>query len=146
MVREINDLPTTSPHGSDFGPFANSWICISAHLGATDVLKSGLRVGRTTPAGTLELVVSPFGASVEGTVTKAQTPIPGAYVRVEMTNTEEEAAECQHRNANRPIRALRLSRFAARRLHVLRHRRGAVVGRAPDQGWPKRGTAQHGIG
>jgi Carboxypeptidase regulatory-like domain len=61
----------------------------SAHLGATDVLKSGLRVGRATPAGTLELVVSPFGASVEGTVTKAQTPIPGAYVGVEMTNTEE---------------------------------------------------------
>jgi uncharacterized GH25 family protein len=61
----------------------------SAHFGATDVLKNGLRVGRAAPAGTLELVVSPFGASVEGAVTKAQTPIAGAYVRVEMTNTEQ---------------------------------------------------------
>jgi uncharacterized GH25 family protein len=61
----------------------------SAHVGTADVLKSGVRVSRATPAGTLELVVSPFGASVEGTVTKAQTPIPGAYVGVEMTNAGE---------------------------------------------------------
>jgi hypothetical protein len=61
----------------------------SAYLGTADVLKRGLRVGRTAPAGTLELVVSPFGASVEGTVTKTEKPAVGAYLRVEMTNSGE---------------------------------------------------------
>ena len=61
----------------------------SAHLGAEDVLKSSLRVGRAAPAGTLELVVSPLGASVEGTVTKTQKPVVGAYVRIEITNAGE---------------------------------------------------------
>ena len=61
----------------------------SARLGTADVLTKGLRVGRAAPAGTLELVVSPFGASVEGAVTKTQKAVAGAYVRAEMTNAGE---------------------------------------------------------
>jgi Carboxypeptidase regulatory-like domain len=61
----------------------------SAYLGTADVLRRGLKVGSTAPAETLELVVSPFGASVEGTVTKTDKPAVGAYVRVEMTNAGE---------------------------------------------------------
>ena len=49
----------------------------SAHLGTTDALESGLRVGRAAPSEPLELVLSPFGASVEGAVTKAQDPMRG---------------------------------------------------------------------
>ena len=58
----------------------------SAHLGTTDALESGLRVGRAAPSEPLELVLSPFGASVEGTVTKAQDPVVDAYVSVVMTD------------------------------------------------------------
>ena len=54
-----------------------------------DVLETGLKVGSVAPAGTLELVVSPFGASAEGTVTKTEKPVVGAYVHVEMTNAGE---------------------------------------------------------
>ena len=61
----------------------------SAHLGTADVLTRGLRVGSDAPARTLELVVSPLGASVEGTVTKTQKPVVGAYVRIEITNAGE---------------------------------------------------------
>jgi protocatechuate 3,4-dioxygenase beta subunit len=61
----------------------------SAHLGTADVLTSGLKVGHVAPAGTLELVVCPFGAGVEGTVTKTQKPVVGANVRVEIANAGE---------------------------------------------------------
>jgi len=61
----------------------------SAHLGIVDALKDGLKVGSTTPSGTLELVISPNGASIEGVVIKAQKPVSGATVHIEMNNSEQ---------------------------------------------------------
>lgn len=68
-------------------------------------------MGRTAPAGALELVVSPFGASVEGTVTKTQKPAVDASVRVEMTNAGE-----GRRSANTETQTDQYGHFA---LHAL---------------------------
>jgi hypothetical protein len=83
----------------------------SAYLGTADVLKRGLRVGSVAPAGTLELVVSPFGASVEGIVTKTEKPAVGAYVRAEMNNAGE-----GRRSANTETQTDQYGHFA---LHAL---------------------------
>jgi uncharacterized GH25 family protein len=48
-----------------------------------------MKVGSTTPSGMLELVISPNGASIEGVVIKAQKPVSGATVHIDMNNSEQ---------------------------------------------------------
>jgi Carboxypeptidase regulatory-like domain len=70
-------------------PLVNDSYLASAHLGTVDVLKAGVRMGSATPSGTLALVISPNGASIEGVVIKAQKPVSGATVHIEMINAEQ---------------------------------------------------------
>lgn len=70
-------------------PLVNDSYLAAAHLGMVDVLKDGMKVGNATPSGTLELVISPNGASIEGVVIKAQKPVSGAAVHIEMNNSEQ---------------------------------------------------------
>ena len=48
-----------------------------------------LKIGSATPSGTLELLISPNGASIEGVVIKAQKPVSGAIVHIEMNDSEQ---------------------------------------------------------
>ena len=52
----------------------------SARLDGVDVLAAGLTVDTKQTPGTLEIVVSSNGASVDGAITKDQQPFPGATV------------------------------------------------------------------
>jgi len=53
----------------------------AAHLGTTDVLEEGFSLGGGAPPGSLELILSPNGARVEGTVLNADNqPLSGATV------------------------------------------------------------------
>jgi protocatechuate 3,4-dioxygenase beta subunit len=70
-------------------PLVNDSYLAAAHLGMVDVLKDGMKVGNATPSGTLELVISPNGASIEGVVIKAQKPVSGTAVHIEMNNSDQ---------------------------------------------------------
>jgi uncharacterized GH25 family protein len=70
-------------------PLVGAAYLASAHLGMVDVIKDGLKVGSATLSGTLELLISPNGASIEGVVIKAQKPVSGATVHIEMDNPEQ---------------------------------------------------------
>jgi uncharacterized GH25 family protein len=70
-------------------PLVGDAYLASAHLGMVDLLKDGMKVGNATPSGTLELLISPNGASIEGVVIKAQKPVSGATVHIEMNNSEQ---------------------------------------------------------
>lgn len=70
-------------------PTVDDSYLASAHLGMADVLKDALKIGNATPSGTLELSISPNGASIEGVVIKAEKPVSGATVHIEMINAEQ---------------------------------------------------------
>jgi hypothetical protein len=61
----------------------------SAHLGMADVLRAGLTITSNNPSGTLDLVISPDGASLEGVVIKAEKPVSGATVHIELADAQE---------------------------------------------------------
>jgi hypothetical protein len=52
----------------------------SARLGGSDVLESGLAISHSQPPSRLEITISPDGGRVEGSVTKDQNPVRGAWV------------------------------------------------------------------
>jgi hypothetical protein len=52
----------------------------SARLSGSDVLESGLTISHSQSPGRLEVVLSPDGGRVEGTVVKDQNPVRGAWV------------------------------------------------------------------
>ena len=60
----------------------------AAHLGTSDVLKSGLTVANTSGAASLDLVINPDGGSIEGVVTRAQNSVSGATVHIECDAAE----------------------------------------------------------
>ncbi len=52
----------------------------SAREGGSDVLESGLTISRSQPPSRLEIVLSPDGGRVDGTVSKEHNPVSGAWV------------------------------------------------------------------
>jgi protocatechuate 3,4-dioxygenase beta subunit len=70
-------------------PLEGDSYLASAHLGTADVLRAGLTITSIDPPGTLDLVISPNGASVEGVVIKAQKPVSGASVHIELADAEQ---------------------------------------------------------
>jgi len=52
----------------------------SAREGGSDVLESGLTISRSQPPSRLEIVLSPDGGRVDGTVSKEHNPVSGALV------------------------------------------------------------------
>ena len=52
----------------------------SARLDGVDVLTSGVTIDSKQAPGSLEILVSPNGANVDGVITKDQQPFPGATV------------------------------------------------------------------
>ena len=52
----------------------------SARQGGSEVLESGLTISRSQPPARLEIVLSPDGGRVNGTVLKEQSPVSGAWV------------------------------------------------------------------
>jgi hypothetical protein len=70
-------------------PLVGDSYLASAHLGSADVLRAGLTISSTNPSGMLDLVISPNGASVEGMVVKAQKPVSGASMHIELADAEQ---------------------------------------------------------
>ena len=60
----------------------DNYFVKSARLDGVDVLSAGLTVDTKQSTGTLEIVVSPNGASVNGAITKDQQPFQGATVAI----------------------------------------------------------------
>ena len=60
----------------------DNYFVKSARLDGIDVLSAGLTVDTKQSPGTLEIVVSPNGASVDGAITKDQQPFQGATVAI----------------------------------------------------------------
>jgi len=58
------------------------WYVKSAHRGAQDILHNGLRIEKGATVEPLEIVISLFGAQLQGTVTDHNKPAGGALVRV----------------------------------------------------------------
>jgi hypothetical protein len=58
------------------------WYVKSAHQGAQDILHEGLRIEKGATVEPLEIVISLFGAQLQGTVTDHGKPAGGALVRV----------------------------------------------------------------
>jgi hypothetical protein len=52
----------------------------SVREGGSEVLESGLTISRSQPPARLEIVLSPDGGRVDGTVLKEQHPVSGAWV------------------------------------------------------------------
>ena len=52
----------------------------SAREGGSDVLEPGLTISRSQPPAHLEIVLSPDGGRVDGTVSKEHNPVSGAWV------------------------------------------------------------------
>jgi protocatechuate 3,4-dioxygenase beta subunit len=64
------------------GNLPENYFVKSARLDGVDVLSAGLTVDTKQSPGTLEIVVSPNGASVDGAITKDQQPFQGATVAI----------------------------------------------------------------
>jgi hypothetical protein len=62
------------------GTLPENYFVKSARLDGMDVLRTGVTVPTKQAPGSLEIVVSPNGARVEGVVSKDQHPFPGAKV------------------------------------------------------------------
>ncbi|MGO9270129.1 MAG: carboxypeptidase regulatory-like domain-containing protein [Terriglobia bacterium] len=60
--------------------FPEEFYLKSARLGDTDVLGKVLQVSHTQPPGTLDLMFSPKGGRIDGTVLNEQHPVEGAVV------------------------------------------------------------------
>jgi len=69
-------------------PLASDSYLAAAHLGSTDVLQNGLVLTGPLSSGTLELSISPDGASIEGLVTKSLKPVSGADVHIDRSDAE----------------------------------------------------------
>ena len=62
------------------GNLPENYFIKSARLDGVDVLAAGVTVDRKQAPGSLEIVVSPNGASVDGVISKDQQPFQGATV------------------------------------------------------------------
>jgi hypothetical protein len=60
--------------------FPEQYYVKSAREGGSDVLESGLTISRSQPPARLEIVLSPDGGRVDGTVLQEQHPVSGALV------------------------------------------------------------------
>ena len=60
--------------------FPEEYYVKSAREGGSDVLESGLTISRSQPPSRLEIVLSPDGGRVDGTVLKEQAPVSAALV------------------------------------------------------------------
>jgi hypothetical protein len=60
--------------------FPGQYYVKSAREGGSDVLESGLTISRSQPPSRLEVVLSPDGGRVDGTVLKEHNPLSGAWV------------------------------------------------------------------
>jgi hypothetical protein len=60
--------------------YPEAYYVKSVRQGGSDVLESGLTISRSQPPSRLEIVLSPEGGRVEGTVSKEQNPVSGAWV------------------------------------------------------------------
>jgi len=60
--------------------FPEEYYVKSAQQGRTEVLLSGLTVGRSQSLSPLEITLSPDGGRVDGTVVRGQNPVGGAIV------------------------------------------------------------------
>jgi len=60
----------------------------AAHLGSTDVLQNGLTLTGSGVSGTLDLMISPDGASVEGMISKALKAVSGAEVHIDCSDVQ----------------------------------------------------------
>ena len=62
--------------------FPQEYYVKSVREGGSDVLESGLTISRSQPPSRLEVVLSPDGGRVDGTVSKEHNPVSGAWVVV----------------------------------------------------------------
>jgi protocatechuate 3,4-dioxygenase beta subunit len=62
------------------GNLLDNYFVKSARLGGVDVLTAGVAVDTKHDPGSLDIVVSPNGASVDGVISKDEQPFPGAMV------------------------------------------------------------------
>ncbi len=60
--------------------FPEQYYVKSAREGGSDVLESGLIISRSQPPAHLEIVLSPDGGRVDGSVLQEQHPVSGAWV------------------------------------------------------------------
>jgi hypothetical protein len=62
------------------GGFPEEYYVKSAREGGSEVLESGLTISRSQPPARLEIVLSPDGGRVDGSVLQQQHPVAGAWV------------------------------------------------------------------
>lgn len=64
------------------GGISENYFVKAARLDGVDVLSAGLTIDAKQAPGTLDILVSPNGASVDGAITKDQQPFQGATVAI----------------------------------------------------------------